>query len=133
MALISMFIIVVTVISQGWRVPNELRGELRGSLFINSGVFQAIGVISFGNDTPIRLTPDVRLTLTSFRLPYVEQAIPISLLDKLIPALRPQQPSHLWIPSDSNNGQVRKGDPLFNFHIHDRLPAHGLGWIPDLW
>lgn len=52
MALISMLIIVVTVISQGWRVPSELRGELRGSLFINSGVFQAIGVISFGNDTP---------------------------------------------------------------------------------
>jgi hypothetical protein len=48
MALISMLVIIVTVISQGWRVSSDLRGELEGSLFINSGVFQAIGVISFG-------------------------------------------------------------------------------------
>lgn len=52
MALISMLVIVVTVISQGWRVPSDLRGQLKGSLFINSGFFQAIGVISFGIDPP---------------------------------------------------------------------------------
>lgn len=52
MALISMLIIIVTVISQGWRVSSDLRGELGGSLFVNNGVFQAIGVISFGNKTP---------------------------------------------------------------------------------
>jgi sodium-coupled neutral amino acid transporter 11 len=28
-------------------MPSELRGQLRGSLLINDGVFQAIGVISF--------------------------------------------------------------------------------------
>ncbi|KAI9829767.1 MAG: hypothetical protein M1819_006004 [Sarea resinae] len=43
----SMIVIVVTVITQGVRMPSELRGQLRGSLFINSGIFQAIGVISF--------------------------------------------------------------------------------------
>ncbi|KAF2399216.1 amino acid transporter [Trichodelitschia bisporula] len=47
LALISMFIIVITVITQGFNVPPELRGSLRGSLIINSGVFEAIGVISF--------------------------------------------------------------------------------------
>lgn len=48
MALISMLIILITVITQGFRIPNESKGEIRGSLVINGGVFQAIGVISFG-------------------------------------------------------------------------------------
>lgn len=48
LALISMLVIIVTVITQGARVPPELHGTLRGSLFINAGIFQAIGVISFG-------------------------------------------------------------------------------------
>lgn len=47
LALISMFIIVITVVVQGPLAPAEMRGPLRGSLIINSGVFQAIGVISF--------------------------------------------------------------------------------------
>ena len=48
MALVSMVVIIITVITQGFRVPAESRGQLRGSLIINEGVFQAIGVISFG-------------------------------------------------------------------------------------
>lgn len=47
LALISMLVILITVITQGFRVPSEDRGTLRGSLFINMGVFQAISVISF--------------------------------------------------------------------------------------
>ncbi|KAF2085939.1 hypothetical protein K490DRAFT_45383 [Saccharata proteae CBS 121410] len=47
LALISMLVIIVTVITQGFRVPPDMRGQLRGSLIINDGVFQAIGVISF--------------------------------------------------------------------------------------
>lgn len=43
-----MLIIVITVITQGPRVPAEMKGPIRGSLIINNGVFQAIGVISFG-------------------------------------------------------------------------------------
>jgi sodium-coupled neutral amino acid transporter 11 len=49
LALISMLVILVTIITQGFRVPSELRGELKGGLLIHSGIFQAIGVISFGN------------------------------------------------------------------------------------
>ena len=48
LALISMSVIIITVIIQGGRVSPDLRGDLKGSLFIRSGVFQAIGVISFG-------------------------------------------------------------------------------------
>ncbi|KAG9549824.1 amino acid transporter, partial [Aureobasidium melanogenum] len=47
LALFSMLIIVITVITQGPRVPAEMKGPIKGSLIINNGVFQAIGVISF--------------------------------------------------------------------------------------
>jgi sodium-coupled neutral amino acid transporter 11 len=46
-ALVSMSVIIVTVITQAFRVPAEFRGQLRGSLIINDGIFEAIGVISF--------------------------------------------------------------------------------------
>jgi len=46
-ALVSMGVIVVTILTQGPRLPSDMRGQLRGSLLINDGVFQAIGVISF--------------------------------------------------------------------------------------
>ncbi|KIV99248.1 uncharacterized protein PV09_09020 [Verruconis gallopava] len=47
LALVSMLVILITIITQGYRVPPESRGQLKGSLLINSGLFQAIGVISF--------------------------------------------------------------------------------------
>jgi hypothetical protein len=43
-----MGVIIFTVITQGFAVPSEDKGSLRGNLFINGGVIQAIGVISFG-------------------------------------------------------------------------------------
>jgi len=42
-----MLIILVAVLTQGPRVPSEMRGTIKSSLIINPGVFQAIGVISF--------------------------------------------------------------------------------------
>ncbi|KAL8797326.1 MAG: hypothetical protein Q9195_000480 [Heterodermia aff. obscurata] len=45
---IIMLVIIITVITQGPQVPEHTRGNLKGSLFIRNGVFQAIGVISFG-------------------------------------------------------------------------------------
>ncbi|EMD62622.1 hypothetical protein GGP41_003448 [Bipolaris sorokiniana] len=46
-ALISMTVIIVTVVTQSFRVPTEARGQLRGSLIIRSGIFESIGVIAF--------------------------------------------------------------------------------------
>ena len=43
-----MLVIIVTVVTQGARVHPDLRGSIKGSLFIRDGVSQAIGVISFG-------------------------------------------------------------------------------------
>lgn len=48
LALISMLVILITVISQSVRLSPQEKGDISNSLFINSGVFQAIGVISFG-------------------------------------------------------------------------------------
>lgn len=42
-----MLIIIITILTQGARVPHNLRGGLEGNLFINGGVLQAVGVISF--------------------------------------------------------------------------------------
>ncbi|KAE8353926.1 amino acid transporter [Aspergillus coremiiformis] len=47
LALLSMVIIVVAMITQGFRVPSETRGEVKNLLIVNSGFFQAVGVISF--------------------------------------------------------------------------------------
>jgi sodium-coupled neutral amino acid transporter 11 len=47
LALISMGIILFTVITQGPRVDPSLRGDIHKSLFVNTGLFQAIGIISF--------------------------------------------------------------------------------------
>lgn len=50
-----MTVIIITIITQGARVPADLRGELKGSLFVRSGILQAIGVISFGNESKVFL------------------------------------------------------------------------------
>ncbi|PMB69564.1 Vacuolar amino acid transporter 2 [Beauveria bassiana] len=47
-ALVGMLVIVVTVLTQGLLVPSEAKGEFSLSLLtLNTGIFQAIGVISF--------------------------------------------------------------------------------------
>lgn len=43
-----MVVILVAVITQVFRVPSESRGDVKGLLWVNSGFFQAAGVISFG-------------------------------------------------------------------------------------
>ena len=47
LALVSMLVIVVTIITQGAQIDPSLRGSVQDSLFVKPGVFQAIGVISF--------------------------------------------------------------------------------------
>ncbi|KAF9887882.1 hypothetical protein FE257_009542 [Aspergillus nanangensis] len=47
LALLSMLVIVIAVLTQGFRVPSESRGEVKSLLIVNSGFFQAVGVISF--------------------------------------------------------------------------------------
>jgi amino acid permease len=49
LALVSMVIIVYTVVSEGPNVPAEYRGTKVRLIPSGFGVFQAIGVISFGN------------------------------------------------------------------------------------
>ena len=70
LALFSMLVIIVTVITQGVRVPADLRGSLKGSLFIRDGIFQAIGVISFGRSFEERIDFGLLLICLSICVPY---------------------------------------------------------------
>lgn len=45
-----MLIIITVIITQGPRVPSDLKGDLKGSFFIRGGVLEAIGIISFGEE-----------------------------------------------------------------------------------
>ena len=70
-ALIGMVVIVVTVIVQGFLVPSQDRGSFTTPLLtINGGIFQAIGVISFGmspTSVPILLLAPLTETLLLLR------------------------------------------------------------------
>jgi solute carrier family 38 (sodium-coupled neutral amino acid transporter), member 11 len=48
LALISMLVIIIAIITQGARLPVDLRGSFTSLLFFEEGIFQAIGIISFG-------------------------------------------------------------------------------------
>jgi len=48
-----MVIIVFTVVSEGPNVPEEYRGSKVRIVPSGFGIFQAIGVISFGNKSPV--------------------------------------------------------------------------------
>lgn len=48
LALISMVVIIVTVVTNSWTVDEAYKGSVKGLLFVNDGFFQAVGVISFG-------------------------------------------------------------------------------------
>lgn len=66
-----MLVILVTVITQGPRVDPALKGNLKGSLGIQSGIFQAIGVISFGACLPVLLAdPSIAVTNTLIQLSF---------------------------------------------------------------
>jgi sodium-coupled neutral amino acid transporter 11 len=50
LALVSMVVIVFTVVSEGPNVPEEYRGTKVRLVPSGFGIFQAIGVISFGTN-----------------------------------------------------------------------------------
>lgn len=52
-----MLVIILTVVTQGFTVPAENKGGFSKSLLtVNDGVFQAIGVISFGKSLENSIT-----------------------------------------------------------------------------
>jgi hypothetical protein len=87
-----MLIIILTVITQGATVPSDLRGDLRGELFINSGFFQAVGVISFGKPS---LPPLPRIQLPT------TLAAQLTFVGNHSICLSPQFSPHLWLPSNA--------------------------------
>ncbi|KAL4775502.1 transmembrane amino acid transporter protein-domain-containing protein [Aspergillus nidulans var. acristatus] len=51
LALVSMAVIVIAVVTQGFRVPQDSRGDVKNLLLLNTGFFQAVGVISFDHNS----------------------------------------------------------------------------------
>lgn len=64
-----MLVIIVTVITQGAKVDPEMKGPIVGSLGIKGGIFQAIGVISFGERLLLGHMRGPANVWSSFRLP----------------------------------------------------------------
>lgn len=79
-----MMVIIVTVITQGARIDSDLKGPLRGSLFVNDGFFQAVGVISFGMLDSTLSHARAMLILRSIRVPP-QQSSDIRLLEEAYP------------------------------------------------
>jgi sodium-coupled neutral amino acid transporter 11 len=67
-----MAVIVIAVVTQGFRVPQDSRGDVKNLLLLNTGFFQAVGVISFGMPSchPYTFQNPV-LIMLSICLPYV--------------------------------------------------------------
>jgi hypothetical protein len=91
-------IILFTVVTQGFFVPAESRGTFDTSLLtINDGIFQAIGVISFGmlfpvsTMTPLPLQSQANTQFPSIRLP---SQLPPNLRLPQNPNTRPLLPRH---------------------------------------
>ncbi|QSS63721.1 amino acid transporter [Histoplasma capsulatum] len=81
LALVSMVVIVITVIIEGIRAPNDLRGDQLPMIFSQSnGFFQAVGVISFGKFWCNRDSSDYML-MCSFSLCLSYDNITLTPLD----------------------------------------------------
>lgn len=94
-----MIIIVITVVTQGFRVPSEARGEIKSHLLYNTGFFQAVGVISFGELWLFPPAIERLLTNHSICLSYVILRYRAALHADFH---RSQQPPHLRLLEKTN-------------------------------
>jgi hypothetical protein len=122
LALVSMLVIIITVITQGATVPSDLRGDLKGELFINSGFFQAVGVISFGK------APFAHFAEFSC---YYSCRSTDSCRARSI-CLPPQLPPDLWISSNAYNRPLLYCDALQHLYLAYRLPHDGALRLPHI-
>ena len=107
-----MLVIILTVLTQGPRVGPEYRGNLRGELFVNSGFFQAVGVISFLVQNPV-LLDIIRLTGPSICVP-------------------PQLPPDLRLTQNTNHRPILDRHSLQYIYITGRVSHNGTGGSPQL-
>jgi sodium-coupled neutral amino acid transporter 11 len=109
LALFSMLVIVATIVTQGFSIPAELRGTFDLPLWtINVGIFQAIGVISFGlppfphpqstpNNTSNTPQPLYATTIPSLSIPpFPRQLSPASPSSRTLALSSPSAPASPW-------------------------------------
>jgi len=134
-----MLVIILTVLTQGPSVKAEYKGKMSTPLWtINGGIFQAIGVISFGIiglPTPslsrpklgfanVRTTKILAFVCRMFS-PVVDTGISLT-------SRRPQQPPHIWFPPETYPGPFCYGNELFYWYFTDCMSCHGARWLPNL-
>jgi sodium-coupled neutral amino acid transporter 11 len=125
-----MSIIIVTVITQAFRVPAESRGQLRGSLIIHTGIFEAIGVIAFA----FVCHHNSLLIYGSLRKPTIDRfarvthySTSISLVACLVMAL-----SGYLTFGDKTLGNVLNNFPNDNFMVNIARFFFGLNMLTTL-
>lgn len=130
-----MLVIILTVVTQGFTVPAENKGGFSKSLLtVNDGVFQAIGVISFGKSlensiTSFTFTDLITIAFVCRKFSHYSSILPGPAL---IILHRPQQPPHLWIPQKTYIGQICPSNTLLDGNLHGSLPHHGRSRLPHI-
>lgn len=125
-----MTVIIITVILQGPLMPPEIRGPLRGSLIINSGVFQAIGVISFAfvcHHNSLLIYGSLKTPTMDRFAKVTHWSTTISMLACLIMAL-----AGYLVFGDRTQGNVLNNFPTNNIMVNIARLCFGLNMLTTL-
>ncbi|EME83743.1 uncharacterized protein MYCFIDRAFT_162656 [Pseudocercospora fijiensis CIRAD86] len=130
LALISMLIIILTIVVQGSLAPSDVKGPIKGSLLINSGVFQAIGVISFAfvcHHNSLLIYGSLRTPTMDRFATVTHWSTGVSMLACLIVALA----GYLTFGSQTQ-GNVLNNFPNGNFMVNLARLCFGLNMLTTL-
>ncbi|KAI9756341.1 MAG: hypothetical protein M1815_003763 [Lichina confinis] len=127
LALVSMLVILTAVITQGVRVPSEMRGSFGTPLLtLNSGVFQAIGVISFDHNSLLIYGSLKKPTLDRFaRVTHLSTAI--SMVACMVMAL-----AGFLTFGDKTQGNILNNFPADNIVVNIARFCFGLNMLTTL-
>ncbi|OJD33547.1 amino acid transporter [Diplodia corticola] len=126
LALISMLIILVAVVTQGPGVPQDMKGQIRGSLIINDGVFQAVGVISFDHNSLLIYGSLKKPTIDRFSK-VTHFSTTVSMIACLLMAL-----SGYLTFGDKTQGNVLNNFPTNNVLVNVARLCFGLNMLSTL-
>ncbi|KAF2461304.1 transmembrane amino acid transporter protein-domain-containing protein [Lineolata rhizophorae] len=130
LALISMLIIIITVVTQGFGVPTEERGRIQGSLVMNAGIFQAIGVISFAfvcHHNSLLIYGSLQKPTMDRFARVTHYSTGVSMVACLIMAL-----SGFLTFGDKTQGNVLNNFPLDNIMVNIARLCFGLNMLTTL-
>ncbi|EEH08784.1 amino acid transporter [Histoplasma capsulatum G186AR] len=127
LALVSMVVIVITVIIEGIRAPNDLRGDQLPLIFSQSnGFFQAVGVISFDHNSLLIYGSLKKPTMDRFAL-VTHYSTGISMVMCLIMAI-----AGFLAFGEETKGNVLNNFPSGNVMVNIARLCFGLNMLATL-